>query len=180
MLREISTCCFNDLRTIFLTHDKRMLGIVLQELDDLVKKQRVMTPAQAAILGSGIAPTLIAGSPEMANLTRLSKLDATHKDLFILKPIRSGKGAGIMFGSDMTTASWISALEALEEPGLRSDGLQQNYLVGTYMSIHDRYLGLATWRSSPNRICAVNHGGAWLCSVIPARATTGSRPFARL
>ena len=47
MLREIALCCFNDLRTIFLVHDKRMLGIVLSELDDLVEKQKILTTLQA-------------------------------------------------------------------------------------------------------------------------------------
>ena len=203
MLREISACCFNDLRTIFLVHDKRMLGIILQELGNLVEVQKIMTLAQAATLRRGIAPTMIAGSPEIAALKMLSENDPLIKDRFLLKPIRSGKGAGIVFGSDMTAASWNFQLEMLQKPDLlsesnhyvvqrkieqprydvvvdKADGLQRNYLVGTYLSIHGRYGGLGNWRTSPDRICAVNNGGAMLWSIVPVKAEEGSRALARL
>ncbi|KAL8792068.1 MAG: hypothetical protein Q9195_005323 [Heterodermia aff. obscurata] len=203
MLREISTCCFNDLRTIFLVHDKRMLGIILQELRNLVEVQKVLTPAQAATLRRGIAPTIIAGSSEMAALTTLSKNAPTIKDRFLLKPIRSGKGAGIIFGSDMTPASWIFQLEMLQKADLfsaknhyvvqqkieqprydvvvsKADDLQQNHLVGTYMSIHGRYGGLGLWRTSSNPICALSSGGSILWSMVLAKAKESSQTLARL
>ena len=50
------------------------------------------------------------------------------------------------------------------------DGLQHNYLVGTYMSIHERYLGLGFWRTSPLRIRALSRGGTWICTVSPKEA----------
>ncbi|MCJ1334178.1 hypothetical protein MMC10_010885 [Thelotrema lepadinum] len=190
LLREVSLCCFNDLRTIFLVHDKRMLGIVLQELQSLVHKQKILTSAQAETLRRGITLTIIPGSPELSFLTRLSEWNPIIKDNLLLKPIRSGKGAGIVFGSDVTQEEWISQLERLRDPDIGSnggtcviqrrieqpkvdillypgEGPQNNYLVGTFMSIHGRYLGLGLWRTSPDRICAISRGGAWICSVSP-------------
>ena len=195
VLREISLCCFNDLRTIFLVHDKRMLGIVLQELSNLVEVQKVLTAPQADILRQGIAPTMIPGSREMASLSMLSKCNPEVRHNYLVKPIRSGKGAGIVFGSDMTPESWISQLEMLQRPGLLprgntyvvqrrieqpkyditlndADGLRKNYLVGTYLSVHAHYVGLGLWRMSRDRICALSTGGQWVCSVVPARKST--------
>ena len=190
MLREVALCCFNDLRTIFLVHDKRMLGIVLQELHSLVHKEKVLTPAQADTLHRGITPTIIPGSPELSTLICLSEWNPVIKSSLLLKPIRSGKGAGIVFGGDITQGEWLSQLKRLRDPDIESnreacviqrrieqpkvdvllyagEDLQNNYLVGTFMSIHGRYLGLGLWRTSPDRICAISRGGAWICSISP-------------
>ena len=190
ILREVALCCFNDLRTIFLVHDKRMLGIVLQELNALVHIHRILTPDQANILREGIAPTILPGSSELSSLIRSSELDPKLKDGLLLKPIRSGKGAGIEFGIDLEPEVWLSRLSILRSPDINPDhttyvvqhkieqprfdialheaeGLQHNYLVGTYMSIQGNYLGLGLWRTSPERICAISRGGAWICSIVP-------------
>lgn len=188
LLREIAKCCFNDLRTIFLVHDKRMLGLVLEELDALTNVQQVLTSSQAEILRCGITPTIIPGSREMLALIRTAYDNQGAKDDLLLKPIGGGKGAGIVFGSDMTPQAWASHLALLRRPDVlpgnvayvvqreikqprypillhEAEGLQHNALVGTYMSIHGQYLGLGLWRTSPNRICALSRGGAWICSV---------------
>ena len=192
MLREIALRCFNDLRTVFLVHDKRMLGIVLQELETLVHVQKLFTPKQARVLRRGITLTINPGSRELAILIEMTKISPQIRNQFILKPIRGGKGAGIIFGSDITLRVWLSQLENLRDSELggkhtkyvvqrkikqprydillhKADTIQRNYLVGTYMAIHGRYLGVGIWRTSPNRICAVSHGGAWICSVVPAK-----------
>jgi hypothetical protein len=112
-LRAISLRCFNDLRTIFLVHDKRMLGIVREELNSLVDRS-VLTEAQAAILRHGIAETFLPGSVEVMELARrCAELPGLRND-FLLKPIRGGKGAGIIFGDEVSNSEWISHLENLE------------------------------------------------------------------
>lgn len=116
LLREIARCSFNDLRTIFLVHDKRILGLVLEELDALVSVQKVLTSSQAEILRCGITPTIIPGSREMTALIHTSYENQVAKDDLLLKPIRGGKGAGIMFGSDMTPQAWASQLALLRRP----------------------------------------------------------------
>ncbi|ATZ47697.1 hypothetical protein BCIN_03g00090 [Botrytis cinerea B05.10] len=189
MLRQISLHCFNDLRSIFLTHDKRMLGILKQELNSLVTRC-VITGAQAKILDQGIADTYLPGSKELERLFCLAEQFPDLRKEFILKPIRSGKGAGIVFGEEFTAEDWISALQLQRStqiiPGvtcvvqrritprlyglvLSSSGVcvqVQNPLVGTYFVVHGRLLGLGLWRSSPDKICAISNGGAWVCSVI--------------
>ncbi|KAI9646634.1 hypothetical protein NHQ30_004630 [Ciborinia camelliae] len=187
MLRQISLRCFNDFRSIFLTHDKRMLGILKQELDSLVSR-RVITSTQAQILDQGIADTIIPGSAEMEQFFCLSQKFPKLREQFILKPIRSGKGAGIEFGDEFTYEQWISALQLqrstkiisgvtcvvqrritprLYDLVLKPSGVLVQYpLIGTYFVVHGKLLGLGGWRSSPDKICAVSHGGSWVCSVI--------------
>lgn len=190
VLRNLALCCFNDMRTIFLVHDKRMLGVVLQELEVLVHKYHVLTDDQAKLLHRGIAMTIIPGSQELNLFIQQCNNLCSLKDDFILKPTRSGKGDGIAFGVDLTPDEWISRLEALRSATLvpadtkyvvqrrinqpvydlllrENDGLQRNRLVGTYHAIHGKFLGLGIWRSSPSRVCAVSLGGAWMCSVTP-------------
>ena len=194
LLREICLRCFNDFRTIFLVHDKRMLGIVLQELENLVDVQKIISPTQAETLRRGITLTINPGSRELAILVKLTKICPRIKDDFILKPIRGGKGAGIIFGSDLSPLTWSSHLELLRKselvPGLltyviqrkieqprvdvvlhKAGSLQRNFLVGTYMSIHGHYVGIGLWRTSPDRVCAVSQGGVWMCSILPAKST---------
>ncbi|KAE8141865.1 Clavaminate synthase-like protein [Aspergillus pseudotamarii] len=112
MLRQISLRCFNDLRTILLVHDKRMLGIVKQELDRLVARN-VLTLSQAKVLDKGIPETILPGSLELDQAIAYCKEIPDLKNEYILKPIRSGKGDGIVFGEDLDTKEWISRLEGL-------------------------------------------------------------------
>ncbi|OTA95928.1 hypothetical protein M434DRAFT_19999 [Hypoxylon sp. CO27-5] len=187
MLRQISLRCFNDMRTILLVHDKRMLGIVKQELLSLVTR-KVLTPAQAHVLDEGIVGTVLPRSPELDQLLQASKPSPKLKDGYVMKPTRSGKGAGIVFGEDMSPEEWISALETLQSANLAlgasyaiqhrivprlydvildTSGERLQYpLVGTYHVINGEFLGLGPWRSSGDRICSVTGGGTWICSVM--------------
>ena len=116
MLREISLRCFNDLRTIFLVHDKRMLGIILEEIENLVQIQRVLSPIQAEILRCGITPTINPGTRSLHILRRRSKFNPEIKNRFLLKPVRSGKSHGIIFSSDLNPEKWLRKLEQLQNP----------------------------------------------------------------
>lgn len=68
MLKALAPLCVNDLRSIYLVHDKRMLGIVAQELESLVEKH-VLTADEAEMLQNGIAQTILAGSSELKELS---------------------------------------------------------------------------------------------------------------
>ncbi|KAJ4147619.1 hypothetical protein LMH87_002131 [Akanthomyces muscarius] len=181
--RLLSLRCFNDMRTVLLVHDKRMLGIILQELPSLLARG-VVTPAQAAALNRGIAHTILPGSAELQTLLR----DDSVRDEYLLKPVRGGKGAGILFGEEMTAEDWRAAVTSLLQQSPSPAGAmvmqrrvrQQRYdvvlretgevghfpLVGTYHVVNGRYLGIGIWRSSGERICAVSTGGSWMCSVM--------------
>ncbi|KAL8651647.1 MAG: hypothetical protein Q9210_003135 [Variospora velana] len=193
MLREIALRCFNDLRTVFLVHDKRMLGIVLEELDSLVHRHRLFSSAEADFLRQHIVPTINPGSKEMEAMLSLSKHSPHVRKDFLLKPVRGGKGQGLIFGTDTSADEWISQLELLQQAKLEAGqptyvvqrrveqprfdlllngvaGLQHNYLVGTFIAVQGRYLGLGFWRSSSHRISALSRGGDWVCSVTAAPA----------
>ena len=75
----------NDARSRLIAHDKRVLGIIHQELDDLVSKHHVLTPAQATLLRSRIIPTIIPGSEESRNLLQAHRQGIVSKDDFIIK-----------------------------------------------------------------------------------------------
>lgn len=186
MLQQLSMRCFNDMRTIFLVHDKRLLGIIIEELDNLVARN-VLTGEQATVLHKGIVPTITPGSPQLSQFIGECR-NPSLKDAYILKPVRSGKGAGILFGDQLDQDEWLSKVEAMRNPNLQSgkttyviqrrvehslyevllrecDGVQRYPLIGTFMMVHGKLLGLGLWRSGPGRICALSLGGGWICSV---------------
>lgn len=185
--RQISVRCFNDMRAILLTHDKRMLGIVLQELGSLVTRN-ILSAEQAARLEKGIAHTILPGSSELEDLIDRSRASEQLKDEYILKPIRSGKGDGILFGDQLSHADWQAKLDDLRDaqlkPGLALYVVQRKvnqplydvtlgsgqsvscYKVGTYHAVNGRFVGLGTWRCSPGRLCAVSDGATWITSVV--------------
>lgn len=190
MLREISLRCFNDMRTLLLVHDKRMLGIVLEELDSLMARD-ILTPSEAGRLQQGICHTVIPGSTQMAQFIQQCRLQPHLKDNYLLKPVRGGKGEGIIFGENSTDDLWMSRLSQLTSPCFSLEGttyviqrkvrqakyevllketigVQRLPIVGTYHAVHGEFLGLGVWRSSPGQICAISHGGAWMCSVMQA------------
>lgn len=187
MLRQISLRCFNDMRTILLVHDKRLLGIVKQESALLVKRG-ILTTEQALVIDKAIADTVLPGSPDLHGLFIKSKCSTELKNEYLLKPVRGGKGAGILFGEDLSSEEWLNALDGMRSQGLsakvthviqrritprlydvvlRESGEKTSFpLVGTFHSAHGRFLGIGVWRSSGDRICAISYGGAWVCSVM--------------
>lgn len=187
MRRQISIRCFNDMRSILLAHDKRMLGIVHEELGSLVSRN-VISSEQAEWLNRGIAPTILPGCAALDKFLRDCKESVFLQTEYLLKPIRGGKGAGILFGDEVSHSDWIAILESLRcpnlSPGKRLYVVQRKinqpyydvllgpsvktarcHMVGTYHAVNGEYLGLGTWRCSPGRLCAVSDGATWICSV---------------
>lgn len=184
--RQISVRCFNDMRTILLAHDKRMLGLVREELETLIERN-IITPKQAERLHRGITPTTLPGSEALEQFIADCKMDNNLHKGYILKPIRGGKGAGILFGDELTSSNWLALLEQMRSPKLErgktlyvvqrqinqpkyevllTGGKSQRcHMVGTYHAANGEYLGLGTWRCSPGRLCAVSDGATWICSV---------------
>ncbi|PYI05181.1 hypothetical protein BO78DRAFT_447826 [Aspergillus sclerotiicarbonarius CBS 121057] len=188
VLQEISLRCFNDMRTLLLVHDKRMLGIVLEEMDSFVARE-VLTPQGASLLKQGICHTILPGSSHLAHLIEQCRQQRDLKDEYLLKPARGGKGEGIVLGENMTPEAWVTRLEELTSPSLvaggatyviqrrvrqakyeillkDATGVQHLPIVGTYHAIHGEFLGIGIWRSSPGPVCTLSHGGTWMCSVL--------------
>ncbi|KAJ5100508.1 hypothetical protein N7456_006560 [Penicillium angulare] len=189
MLQQISVRSINDFRSILLAHDKRMLGIIREELDDLVYKHEVLTPRQADFLREGIVHTLIPGSKEITKLIEQSEDLNVIKDNYIIKPIRLGATEGIIFGDDLSPEEWMSTLRSMQDPELsiqsqsiiqtrieqprfdlfigEEEGVRSTYIVGCYHAIDGRFGGLGVWRTGSGRLCSFDNGGMWLASVVP-------------
>lgn len=201
MLKALAPLCFNDLRTIYLVHDKRMLGIVLQELGSLVEEHMVLTTDEAEILRNGIVPTILPGSRELEELIRRARNGSEVKDNYLMKPIGGGKGHGILFGTDVTTDEWIESLLRLSESRVEGQNyvvqrvvtqqkfdvvmpaendkysVQRNPFVGTFMMLNGEHLGIACWRTGPERICAVSRGGTWMVTLVRDSSTVPAPPI---
>ena len=185
----------NDIRSSLLVYDKRLLGIMQQELDDLVTKHHVLTPEQADILRNGTVPTIIPGSEELRQLTDSYRQGKISKDDYILKPVRGARGAGILFGDELGVSEWESILDSLQNPQIRGDrslyviqplvnqleeylfldeeiGVQRSQRVGTFHVVNGKFRGLGMWRTAVvgQRTCNMATGAAWkLGSMIQSR-----------
>ncbi|KAJ4141782.1 hypothetical protein NW768_000999 [Fusarium equiseti] len=94
-IQEIARRSVNDLRSVFIAHDKRIVGIIRQELDALAGMQ-IITRDQAQLLRDGIIPAILPGSADLQDIIERSIHDSTTKDNFIIKPFRLARGSGIM------------------------------------------------------------------------------------
>lgn len=183
--RHLALCASNDVRTKLLVHDKRFLGILLQELEDLVK-HGVLTDAQSSLIRRRIVPTVIPGSPGAKQLLKKYHEGKISKDEFIIKPAREGRGQGIKFGDELEISEWGQILEDAQVPGLNSDrmtyviqpvvkqveddlfldeeiGVQRCQRVGTYYSVNGGFVGFGAWRAivASSRVCNMATGKAW-------------------
>ncbi|KAJ5909262.1 hypothetical protein N7495_001944 [Penicillium taxi] len=189
MQRQISLRCLNDMRTILLVHDKRMLGIIREELGSL-KSRGVISVEQADRLDKGIATTILPGSLKLLAFMKDCQGLDTLKDKYLLKPTRGGKGAGILFGDELSNSDWLVLLETMRSAEistketsyvvqrkicqphydipLGSDVVPSRcYMVGTFHIVNGIFLGLGIWRCSTRRMCAISTGGAtWMVSVM--------------
>lgn len=110
VLRLLSTCSVNDFRTIFLFHDKRILGIVQQEISNLIETN-VLSATEGMALRNGIAETMIPGSSELKRLLEDARQDPLAKNRYIIKPVRDASCNGIRFGEQMEQDDWLLFLE---------------------------------------------------------------------
>ncbi|KAL4919460.1 hypothetical protein BDW62DRAFT_216911 [Aspergillus aurantiobrunneus] len=193
MQRQLAFHSNNDIRSILLIHDKRILGILLQELDDLVTKHHVLTQRQADLLRGGVVFTINPGSKELEQLTDSYYQGTVSKDDFILKSIRSGRGDGIFLGQDLSTSEWEAILADMKNPALTPGrtvyviqplveqaegdtfldeeiGVQRTRRVGTYHSMHGEFVSLGVWRVGllSSRTTNMTTGDTWkLGTMVP-------------
>lgn len=192
MLRHLARASVNDFRTALLVNDQRFLGIILQEIANLVDKHKVLTPEQAQILRKGIVPTILPGSQELKALwVDCRNQGEAIKNDFILKASRESRGKGHLLGDELSTVEWEAALLDMQDPSIRarttsyvlqryipqpkfdivvdeSKTVCDSQIVGTYYSVGGRFLGLGPWRSGNAKICNVHGGG---CVIVNAVTT---------
>lgn len=122
ILRKIATCCVSDLRTVFITHDKRLLGIIEQELPNL-QERGVLTAEERQLLQHSIAHTILPGTSEMQAILKQSQADDSIRHKYIIKAVRDGFGTGIEMAKDLTQEEWLHLLQKqAAKPLLPSEG----------------------------------------------------------
>lgn len=181
VLCHLAKLAVNDLRTILFVNDQRFLGIILQELEDLVDKHKILTSVQARVIQEGIVPTVLPGSPELKS----KWVDRCMKDGYILKASRQSRGEGHLLGEELSAEEWEAILLNMQDPTLRANTTSyvlQPYIpqptfdivvnkdtticgshnVGTYYTVNGRFLGLGPWRAANAKVCNVYGSGCQL------------------
>jgi len=110
LLLQLGRTCWNDLRTIYFTHDKRFLGILQREAGWLLEMGDITAP-QAETLRNAIAETYIPGDPVFRFL--ILSTNSSEKNNWTLKKCMAGKGEGMIFGKDLSEKEWRDILEVV-------------------------------------------------------------------
>jgi hypothetical protein len=103
LTKIISYPHLNDIRTIFLAHDKRMLSVLTSP--DIMSDY--LAASDVRLLMDCIVPTYVCGVH--ADIVAAAKL---HRSDWLIKPNGGGKGIGIVFGRDsVSDESWSEILD---------------------------------------------------------------------
>ncbi|KAL6916552.1 hypothetical protein ACHAP8_007027 [Fusarium lateritium] len=117
VVRQLALSPLNDLRTVFIVHDKRLLGIIPEELPGMITRG-VLTAEEADIVADGLAQTINPGSEGLRSLIRESESNPDVRAGYIYKPCRDGMGHGIELGRNMTQEAWLECLKKLATPNV--------------------------------------------------------------
>lgn len=167
----IESCkILNDLRTIFLVHDKRILSILSKDeiLSDYLSKRHHDTIKKHRI------KTIL--SEDLRIDLNLRNTVVNNKQDWVIKPCMSGKGKGILFGKNMSQDKWCELIEELfysDQFILQEYVKQQKFnfvydketdecLVGTLLCLNDKFLGPGLYRASNKDLVAFSQGGFML------------------
>ncbi|KAF4988259.1 hypothetical protein FGRMN_9883 [Fusarium graminum] len=115
VIRQLALTPLNDPRTVFIVHDKRLLGIIPEELPEMISRG-VLTPEEADVVASGIIQTINPGSGGIRDLLRESIKDDNVRKDYIYKPCRDGMGHGIELGRNLSQEAWLERLKKLANP----------------------------------------------------------------
>jgi len=147
----------NDLRTIFLIHDKRFMAV----LSDPTFLANFLTDPEIEFLRKHIIPTYTRSQqPELWEQAR------TDKTRWILKPYLLGKSEGLLAGHLTDESRWQQAFATSEldhmilQPFVDQkkfeaslDGqLRHDYVVGTFLCFDDQFFGPGRFRTSTSPI----------------------------
>ncbi|RFU73926.1 taurine catabolism dioxygenase [Trichoderma arundinaceum] len=186
ILREIARICTNDLRSVFLLHDKRFLGIVLEELDSLLEAG-VVDLVEAQLLKESIAPTYVPGSAGWHAAIH----SPNAKEELVLKNARAGIGMGHTFGHKVTQEVWDERLRTVGNGklvdgkgivlqkkvdqisfdilNLAGDAFKKLYLIGAWAAVNGQYLGVTSMRVGNDLGCVPPpEGGMAIISITSA------------
>lgn len=149
----IQAHALNDLRTVFLTHDKRFFSVLNQ--DEFLLS--ALTSSEAAELRKYLVPTYMAS--ERDDLWQDAR---ENKEGWILKPCVFGKSKNVFAGRVTDQQDWDRLFTEGETTGMvlqpfieqrlfnGTIGTQQyrDYVVGTLLYFSDQYFGPGIFRAS--------------------------------
>jgi len=163
----------NDVRTIFLGHDKRLLAIFTSDLlDDYLPAEDI------ELLHRHVVPTYViglAGEP----LRRARE----RREEWLLKPNLFGKGEGIVIGRNVSADAWRAALDSAPRQFVLQPFVEQRRfdvmtevggdvrrvtmnVVGLLPTLNEHCLGPGIYRASPGDIVNVAGGGTIMVPVV--------------
>jgi hypothetical protein len=160
----------NDLRTIFIAHDKRLLAL-LSTSDVLAD---YLDADDVARLRRHVVPTWVKGLAPAAVREALARPAG-----WLAKPCRSGKGEGVVISSRMSPDEWRQTLSTMPDDWVlqpyvdqqlfpittvRQDTLVTSPMraVGVLPALDDHAFGPGLYRASPDEIVNVGRGSVVL------------------
>lgn len=151
--RLVHTNMINDLRTVFLIHDKRFFSVLGN--DDFL--QAAMSQAEAERFRAHLVPTW--GWSERRDLWEQAR---RQKDGWIIKPRALGMGIGVKAGCLTAEAEWQSVFSQADVADLTlqpyihqarfhgrvGEEERHDYVVGTLLTFEDHFFGPGVFRAS--------------------------------
>ena len=153
----IAANAMNDLRTVFLIHDKRFFTVLHHD----AFMREALAPAEIAELRQVLVPTYVkALSPEVWARARLDK------DRWIIKPHNQGKSVDVYAGCVTDADEWRALFDSgradhmvLQEfipqrrfRGVIGDQSHHDFVVGTLLFFEDGYFGPGVCRASSHPV----------------------------
>ena len=156
----------NDIRTVLIAHDKRLLSV----LTNRTIMSDYLSADDVECLQRFVVKTYIIGECPIDILTEIKN----QRDVWLIKPNGSGKGEGIVFGSDcINREEWEGILDDplhsrfVVQPVIKQQvfplvtaaGPTDMAVVGVLHNFHDTFLGPGIFRASPLCYPIVNIAG---------------------
>jgi hypothetical protein len=165
----------NDVRTVFLVHDKRLLVVMTS---DIVRDY--VSGEDLATLARHVAPTFVVG---LNDAIREEASERQHE--WVLKPNLLGKAEGVVVGALVTVAEWKAALDSADPRWVLQRYVRQREfailsamdgevavrpmnVIGLLPSLNDECFGPGIYRAGRGPIVNVAGGGTILAPVIAA------------
>ncbi|MEM1327396.1 MAG: hypothetical protein AAGI23_15640 [Bacteroidota bacterium] len=160
-LRQLAEAeVMNDLRTVFLIHDKRFLAV----LGDAEFRAAVLAKDEIELLDKFYVPTYGQHGAEVQ-----WQEARTQKDHWILKHKHLGKSMKVYAGKLLSETEWQQIFESnevkdlilqpfIKQPhfkGQIGEKIYKDFVVGTMLFFDDRYFGLGLFRASSHPITNV-------------------------
>jgi alpha-ketoglutarate-dependent taurine dioxygenase len=177
VLRFLVESCklLNDLRTVFIVHDKRFLTLLCQDdlLDDYLNKSEHETIRKHR---------LVSLDPSRLNYDRnLRERVLKEREWWLVKPRQYGKGEGIIFGKNVSQLEWTELIAHVvnsDEFILQECLIQEKFeitrhqsqsgidkisvvdfrLVGTLLCLNEQFLGPGIFRASSQDLITLKQG----------------------